>query len=135
MTQQEFTSLTGVRVDEREFDAIHIVYMASDMDKFDFCNTWCKMNISRVRSAKEQAKRGGQGTGKQKPPVPRHWTRRRAIAAPIRRSCSIRTRTPEQNHIIMTDYELEQICRRSPDCGCDCAHCQAFARWYNSNNR
>lgn len=57
MTQQEFTSLTGVRVDEREFDAIHIVYMASDMDKFDFCNTWCKMNKSRVRSAKEQAKR------------------------------------------------------------------------------
>lgn len=55
MTQQEFTSLTGVRVDEREFDAIHIVYMASDMDKFDFCNTWCKMNKSRVRSAKEQA--------------------------------------------------------------------------------
>ena len=27
----------------------------------------------------------------------------------------------------MTEYELEAICERLPDCGCDCMRCQAFA--------
>ncbi|MCM1219647.1 MAG: hypothetical protein NC548_34640 [Lachnospiraceae bacterium] len=34
----------------------------------------------------------------------------------------------------MTEYELEQICQSSPDCGCDCYHCEAYAAYYRSEN-
>lgn len=27
----------------------------------------------------------------------------------------------------MTDYELEEYCKRNPDCDCDCRRCPAFA--------
>ena len=27
----------------------------------------------------------------------------------------------------LNDFELERICERSPDCGCDCMKCEAFA--------
>ncbi len=33
----------------------------------------------------------------------------------------------------MTDYELEQFCRRNPDCGCDCYRCPAFAENHYHN--
>ena len=26
----------------------------------------------------------------------------------------------------MTDYELEQLCKNNPDCGCECLACPAF---------
>ncbi len=56
MLQSEFKERTGVEVTSKEFDAIHIVYMESDLDKDEFCKTWCKMNASRVSKAKELAK-------------------------------------------------------------------------------
>ena len=56
MTQQEFEARTTVKVNASEFEAIHSVYMASDMDKDAFCTMWCKMNASRVKAAKRAAK-------------------------------------------------------------------------------
>jgi hypothetical protein len=52
MTQQEFTQRTKVEVDSFEFNAVHVVYMSSDLDKDEFCKMWCKMNKSRVQEAK-----------------------------------------------------------------------------------
>ena len=58
MTRQEFETRTLVmNVSDYEFDAIHAVYMASDLDKDEFCKMWCKMNASRVARAKEEAKK------------------------------------------------------------------------------
>ena len=28
----------------------------------------------------------------------------------------------------LTDYELEQLCERQTDCGCDCMRCPLFAQ-------
>lgn len=56
MTQQEFTNRTLVEVSAEEFNAIHVVYMASDLDKDEFCKVWCKMNRTRVQAAKEAKK-------------------------------------------------------------------------------
>lgn len=28
----------------------------------------------------------------------------------------------------MDEFQLEEFCRRNPDCGCDCMHCPAFIR-------
>jgi len=52
MTQQEFTQRTNVEVSYNEFDAIHEVYMNSDLDKDEFCKMWVKMNKTRVENAK-----------------------------------------------------------------------------------
>ena len=52
MTQQEFTQRTNVQVSNTEFDAIHEVYMNSDLDKDEFCKMWVKMNKTRVENAK-----------------------------------------------------------------------------------
>lgn len=57
MLQTEFEYRTGVRVSFDEYHSIEVVYMASDLDKDEFCKMWCKMNASRVRKAKEDAKR------------------------------------------------------------------------------
>lgn len=56
MLQQEFFERTGVEVSNYEFDAIHEVYMNSDLDKDEFCKVWCKMNASRVKRAKAEKK-------------------------------------------------------------------------------
>ena len=56
MTQQEFKNRTQVEVSYTEFDAIHEVYMNSDLDKDEFCKMWMKMNKTRVERAKAQAK-------------------------------------------------------------------------------
>ena len=32
----------------------------------------------------------------------------------------------------MTEYELDQICERNPDCGCNCMKCEVFARYQRS---
>ena len=52
MTQQEFTNRTNVEVSYNEFNAIHEVYMSSDLDKDEFCKMWVKMNKTRVQNAK-----------------------------------------------------------------------------------
>lgn len=58
MTRQEFETRTLVmNVSDYEFDAIYAVYMASDLDKDEFCKMWCKMNASRVARAKAEAKK------------------------------------------------------------------------------
>lgn len=58
MTRIEFEDRTLVtNVSDHEFEAIHAVYMASDLDKDDFCKMWCKMNASRVARAKAEAKK------------------------------------------------------------------------------
>lgn len=54
MTQQEFTQRTQVEVSNKEFNAIHEVYMASDLDKDEFCKMWVKMNKTRVQNAKAE---------------------------------------------------------------------------------
>lgn len=56
MTQREFTERTGVEVSVNEYAAIEMVYMASDVDKDEFCRMWVKMNKSRVERAKAEAK-------------------------------------------------------------------------------
>lgn len=52
MLQSEFTERTKVQVSAEEFEAIHEVYMNSDLDKDSFCALWCKINRSRVDAAK-----------------------------------------------------------------------------------
>lgn len=32
----------------------------------------------------------------------------------------------------MTEYELDKMCERNPDCGCDCMRCELFARYQRS---
>lgn len=56
MTLQEFVNLTNVNIDYKEFDAINVVYMNSDVDKYEFCKMWCKMNANRVKAAKASKK-------------------------------------------------------------------------------
>lgn len=63
MTQQEFTSRTGVEVTSFEFNSINEVYMNSEVDKDEFCRLWKKMNPSRVaraKAAKEEAEKNMQ---------------------------------------------------------------------------
>ncbi len=56
MTQNEFYALTGVQVENDEFWAINEVYNRSDLDKYNFCAMWRKMNRRRVDEAKAQVK-------------------------------------------------------------------------------
>ena len=56
MLQSEFTERTKVQVSVEEFEAIHEVYMNSDLNKDDFCAMWCKMNKSRVDAVKAAIK-------------------------------------------------------------------------------
>lgn len=53
MLQKEFEDRTGVKVSLEEYSAIETVYMASDLDKDEFCRMWCKMNTSRIKVAKK----------------------------------------------------------------------------------
>ena len=55
MTQKEFTNRTNVEVSYKEFEAIHEVYVNSDMDKNEFCEMWKKMNKSRVEKSQMEA--------------------------------------------------------------------------------
>lgn len=55
MTQQEFTQRVGMQVSADEYGAIEQVYMASDVDKDEFCKLWVKMNTQRVKAAKALA--------------------------------------------------------------------------------
>ena len=53
MTKQEFETRTHVEVTMKEFENINEMYMASDVDKDEFCRLWSKMNHIRVARAKE----------------------------------------------------------------------------------
>lgn len=53
----EFQNRVNVNVTPDEYEHIDAVYMASDMEKDEFCAMWRKMNASRVRAAKEYAHR------------------------------------------------------------------------------
>lgn len=35
---------------------------------------------------------------------------------------------------VLTDEQLERICESSPNCGCNCLKCEAFAANYRYNN-
>ena len=54
MTQQEFFNRTKVEVSSKEYEAIEMVYMNSDLDKDAFCKMWVKMNQTRVEQAKKE---------------------------------------------------------------------------------
>lgn len=56
MNKKEFENRTNVQVSFDEYGHIEAVYMASDLDKDEFCKMWRKMNKSRVSKAKEEAK-------------------------------------------------------------------------------
>lgn len=51
MNINEFTDRTHVAVSTEEYAHIEAVYMASDLDKDEFCAMWRKMNRSRVNAA------------------------------------------------------------------------------------
>lgn len=53
MTKQEFETRTHVEVTMKEFDLINEMYIASDVDKDEFCRLWTKMNHVRVERAKK----------------------------------------------------------------------------------
>ena len=64
MTTQEFTSRTKVEISANptlgitpeEFEAIHTVYVNSDLDKDEFCRAWKRMNRTRIAAFKEARK-------------------------------------------------------------------------------
>lgn len=35
----------------------------------------------------------------------------------------------------MTEYELDKLCKRNPDCDCKCIKCPLFAKYVESNNK
>ena len=35
---------------------------------------------------------------------------------------------------IMTEYELDKLCERNPNCDCKCVKCPLFAKYINSQN-
>ncbi|MBR6931115.1 MAG: hypothetical protein IKH61_12955 [Bacteroidales bacterium] len=53
MLIQEFTQRTGYQPTEKEFEAIHKIYMATDDDKTTFCINWKKINSRLVRWQKK----------------------------------------------------------------------------------
>ncbi len=57
MLQTEFQDRVGMVVTPTEYQAIEVVYNASDLLKDDFCKAWKKMNAVRIRSYKAHVKR------------------------------------------------------------------------------
>ena len=56
MLVQEFIQRTGFQPSAAEYSAIETVYMASDVDKDEFCKAWVRMNKTRIQKAKEEEK-------------------------------------------------------------------------------
>lgn len=52
MLQSEFHNLTGIEVSAKEYAAIEIVYLASDVNKAEFCRLWSQMNKARIQDYK-----------------------------------------------------------------------------------
>lgn len=57
MRQFEFEERVKMQVSQKEYEAIEVVYMNSDLDKDEFCKMWVKMNKSRVERAIEAEKK------------------------------------------------------------------------------
>lgn len=55
--QFEFEEKVKMQVSQKEYEAIELVYLNSDLGKDEFCRMWVKMNKSRVEKAKEEAKK------------------------------------------------------------------------------
>ena len=56
MKQSEFETRVHMNVTAEEYSHIEEVYMSCDLDKDEFCKQWSKMNQSRIKKAKEEAK-------------------------------------------------------------------------------
>ena len=56
MLHSEFTQRVQFEVSNEEFEAINVVYMASDLDKDEFCKMWRKMNAKRIKAYKAEKK-------------------------------------------------------------------------------
>ena len=56
MTQKEFETRVGMKINANEYNAIEDVYMASDVDKDEFCKLWAKMNHKRIATYKAEQK-------------------------------------------------------------------------------
>ena len=52
MMYNEFVKLTGMDVNNTEFNAIVEVYNNCDLGKYEFCRLWVKMNFNRVAAYK-----------------------------------------------------------------------------------
>ena len=57
MRQFEFEERVKMHVSQKEYEAIEVVYMNSDLDKDEFCKIWVKMNKSRVERALAETKK------------------------------------------------------------------------------
>lgn len=60
MLQHEFESRVGIEVSAKEYAAIEQVYMASDVEKDEFCKLWSKMNRQRIARIKAEKKAAAQ---------------------------------------------------------------------------
>lgn len=60
MLQHEFESRVGIEVSAKEYAAIEQVYMASDVEKDEFCKLWAKMNRQRIARIKAEKKAAAQ---------------------------------------------------------------------------
>lgn len=60
MLQHEFESRVKIQVSAQEYAAIEQVYMASDVEKDEFCKLWAKMNRLRIAKAVAQQKAEAQ---------------------------------------------------------------------------
>lgn len=56
MLQREFEERIGMKVSAEEYAHIDEVYMASDVDKDEFCRLWTKMNHKRIAADKAEKK-------------------------------------------------------------------------------
>ena len=54
MTQREFETRVGISVSAQEYESIEVVYMASDLQKDDFCRQWAHMNRERIKKARQE---------------------------------------------------------------------------------
>lgn len=57
MRQFEFEERVKMQVSQKEYEAIEVVYLNSDLGKDEFCKMWVKMNKSRVNEAIEAEKK------------------------------------------------------------------------------
>lgn len=58
MLQHEFEALTGMSVEDTEFNqVINPMYMSTDLDKQVFCKEWKKHNLGNSEVAKAMSKR------------------------------------------------------------------------------
>ena len=57
MTLQEFYNRVQMTVTSSEFVGIHAEYMATDLDKDDFCEMWAERNKARIAEYKKEIRK------------------------------------------------------------------------------